>query len=754
MRAYSQNCAFSHGALQVSLRDRVIHFGRKAVTLPPHVVARKVWRKALTVFSDAWQRRRDLNSPAYSTAANLSTRPIVPLASLDLTHDALQDLPEIAVFYMEHRFDLLGSGWVRWGYAEPSPGLGGYRYDMRVMGDPLSALRPAHRDEAERLRALIHDPNYQPIDWQKDVKSGFRFSESRWYRDQPIGKHPGADIKMPWELGRLQHLPQMALTAALVREMNPEMTRALAREFRRQVLDFLTMNPPCMGSQWTCTMDVGIRAANLVLAHDIFNQLECANEIDDVFRAELAQALRRHGLHIVTNLEWTETLTSNHYLANLCGMLFVAAALESTPETDAWLAFAAQQLDREFFRQFFPDGVNFEASTSYHRLSLEMVLFSAALLLGLPQERLLSLVSPDSRYLPKKPSLPADWSSRAGAAARAHDPALLLDEGFFERLTRAACFTVDITKPSGEIPQIGDNDSGRFFRLTPLGEWITHEEAEARYLNLSGYTNLVSTYRKPAERYFDDNVLRHPAVIGAAAGIIDHPSLASGCSLEKSICAALAHGRRFTCEVSTLPPTLRPSLSLPRHRTTRIIYEDTDPSMPPLTEKGIWAHYPDAGIHIYRSARVHLTVSAGSNGQNRNGGHAHNDKLSFELQIDGVDLVQDPGTYVYTAMADQRNLYRSTAAHNAPCPAGHEQNHWEPGVMGLFWMHEESSAWISHVSGGTITLDLRMSRGYIFRRLAVEVRRVTIEDFSDWPDLQARHCLPFSNGYGRQIRSR
>jgi hypothetical protein len=735
------------------LRDKVFNYSRKALTLPPHVLARKVWSKALTLFSNAWERRRDLNSSAHPIAARISTRTIVPLASLDLSDLSLENLPALAVFYMEHRFDLLGSGWVRWGYDEPSPGFEGYNYDMRVAGDPLSALRPAHRKEAERLRAFISDPNYRPIDWQKDVKSGFRFDESRWYRDQPVGTHPGADIKMPWEIGRLQHLPQMALTAALVRKTNPEMTRALAREFRCQVLDFLAMNPPRMGSQWTCTMDVGIRATNLVLAYDIFNQLDCLDDMDDVFRSELAQALRRHGQHIVTNLEWNEGLTSNHYLANLCGMLFVAAALESTPESDAWLAFAAQQLDSEFFQQFYPDGVNFEASTSYHRLSLEMAVYSTALLLGLPKERLLSMVSPDKRYLPQKPSLAADWSGRAHAAARANDPALLLGKGFLERLTRAACFTVDVTKPSGEIPQIGDNDSGRFFKLTPLGQWSTPEEAEARYANLTGYTSLISTYRRQGERYFDDNVLKHHAVIGAAAGIIGHPSLASGCSLEKSICAALARARRFTCEVSPLPPTLRPSPPLPLHRTSRIIYEDANSSMPPLTEKGVWIHYPDAGIHIYRSSRVHMTISAGPNGQNGNGGHAHNDRLSFELQIDGVDLLQDPGTYVYTAMADQRNLYRSTAAHHAPCPAGHEQNRWEPGIMGLFWMHEDSSAWISDVSGGTISLDLRLPEGYIFRRLAVEDRRVTVEDFADWPDLQERHCLPFSNGYGRKLRS-
>ncbi len=240
--------------------------------------------------------------------------------------------------------------------------------------------------------------------------------------------------------------------------------------------------------------------------------------------------------------------------------------------------------------------------------------------------------------------------------------------------------------------------------------------------------------------------------MGTVAGIIDHRSLGSGCTFEKSLCAALAHGRRFTCDPEPLPPVLRATLPLPRHNMRRTIYEDSLTSMPTLTEEGAWAHYPNAGVHVYRSSRVHLTVSAGPNGQNGNGGHAHNDKLSFELQVDGVDLVRDPGTYLYTAAVEQRNLYRSSAAHNAPCPAGHEQNRWGPGVMGLFWMHEDSSAGVCDVSAGALILDLRLPGGYIVRRLAVEDRRVTTEDFSEWQDLQANRCIPFSNGYGRKLR--
>jgi hypothetical protein len=83
--------------------------------------------------------------------------------------------------------------------------------------------------------------------------------------------------------------------------------------------------------------------------------------------------------------------------------------------------------------------------------------------------------------------------------------------------------------------------------------------------------------------------------------------------------------------------------------------------------------YPAGGFHVLRGAGAVVTVSAGPQGQGGVGGHSHNDKLSFELHLDGQPLIVDPGTATYTRDPELRNLFRGTAAHNTLQVDGAEQ---------------------------------------------------------------------------------
>jgi hypothetical protein len=74
--------------------------------------------------------------------------------------------------------------------------------------------------------------------------------------------------------------------------------------------------------------------------------------------------------------------------------------------------------------------------------------------------------------------------------------------------------------------------------------------------------------------------------------------------------------------------------------------------------------FPDAGWYVIRRHPDYCLVSCGPNGAHGRGGHAHNDKLSIELVLDGRDVVVDPGTYLYTSDPEQRNRFRATDSHN------------------------------------------------------------------------------------------
>jgi hypothetical protein len=101
--------------------------------------------------------------------------------------------------------------------------------------------------------------------------------------------------------------------------------------------------------------------------------------------------------------------------------------------------------------------------------------------------------------------------------------------------------------------------------------------------------------------------------------------------------------------------------------------------------------FKNAGIISVVKNNAHLIVTCGQNGQNRRGGHNHNDKLSFELNLFGQDVFVDSGCPVYTANPSMRNYFRGTSAHNTIIMGNVEQDTWSDGINGLFSLRQMSS---------------------------------------------------------------
>jgi hypothetical protein len=608
----------------------------------------------------------------------------VDISKLDISKIDKKVARYLSAMYCEHRFDLLGTGWVKNSYDSIAYGLFDYVYNMNI----------------PKPKSLFDD--YEPIDWQKDYKSGYRWSEKTWYKDIKYGNKKGADIKIPWELSRLQHLPRLALFAIL----DEDLKQTHIKEFKHEILDFIVNNPLGWGVNWVCSMEVAIRVANMLLAYDMFIQLDKFGILDEQFKQIFANSIYEHGKHILNNLEYNPHVTNNHYLSNISGLIFVSAYLDINDETKKWLAFGIQELIKEMEKQFYEDGGNFESSTCYHRLSGELMVYTTALVLGLSKDKILSLQDyscDDWKYRQKLLPL-----SKQPFLIDVHEAKIQFPQWFIDRLFKIGRFVLDIIKPNFEIPQFGDNDSGRFFKLTPIGSFLSREEAKETYLNLK------NNDRMP-EIFWDENILDQRAFLSCFAGLFNEQCFKEFDTLEKSFIEAFAKTK-----LSVSDKTYKAiNLEIRQKNDINLIYENTIAYKVEDDAKEInFIKYPDSGVYIFKSKKFYLAICATPLGQNNRGGHTHNDKLSYELFINGKDLCKDPGSFIYTPIPEMRNLFRSTFAHNVPIIMDEEQNDFIKNR--LFALKKRSKCYVCDYGNLFIELCLEYKGIFLKRRFEID----------------------------------
>ena len=694
--------------------SRVSYYLKKAKSIPFDELATKTINKISNIAKNKLLKACDLIG---NTSVDFNV-PIIKTSYINIKNlDVLNINPDAADYlskmYIQHKFDLLGSGWVKNSYDSVALGLEGYKYDMNVAA-------PASAPEG-----------YEPIDWQKDFKSGFRWSEKKWYKDQRIAHKPGSDIKVPWELARLQHLPQLAIFAMV----DPSLKELNLKEFKNQILDFIRNNPPRMGVNWTCTMDVGIRVANMLVAYDIFCQMDSGGILDQKFKQTFSNSVYEHAFHIVNNLEYSPILTSNHYLSDIAGLLFACAYLDSSSEVDTWLAFSVQEIIGEMKNEFYEDGGNFESSTSYHRLSGELMVYSMALIMGLKDKKVLSLKKYNIKSWRKKPKLLPPNKQEF----KITNGQILLPQWFVDRLYKIGRFTVDITKPSGEVPQFGDNDSGRFFKFSPNGEFLSCKQAILKYMNLKDY-------KCEDELFWDENILNHSTLVGCMSGIFEDELFKNDVYFEKSFIKALA-GHILKASDKTYKKPIASAVELSELQYQKSMEFSISKSQ---DIKSIF--YSDSGIFVYKSDKFYLAVCATPLGQSNHGGHTHNDKLSYDLWVDGLDIARDPGTYLYTPLPDRRNEFRSVKAHNVPIVEDLEQNSWGEGAIGLFGMFSECRCKVVDFGENFISLVTEYKGVKIIRKFEIKGDKLEIIDMANREFYYSKFEL-YSNGYGKLMKN-
>ncbi|MDU1055295.1 alginate lyase family protein [Clostridium baratii] len=270
------------------------------------------------------------------------------------------------------------------------------------------------------------------IFWNKDYLHDFSWKNKYYKKIKAVDKSYKADVKLPWELSRMHQL------VILGQAYNISNDEKYTKEFIAQLNSWIKENPYKMSVNWTCAMEVSIRAVNIITALELFEESDL---ITKNFKSLINDVLYKHGCFIYENLEIVDGVKSNHYLADICGLFWLGIYFnEYNDETKKWLKFGYNQLEIEILNETNEDGTSYEGSTSYHKLVTEMFLFSAI------------FAKKNGYYLSK------DFNDR-----------LKLMIGFLE----------SISKSDYTIPLFGDNDDGRFIILE---NYYSNKKYSIKYL--------------------------------------------------------------------------------------------------------------------------------------------------------------------------------------------------------------------------------------------------------------------------------
>ncbi len=262
--------------------------------------------------------------------------PIVNYLALDVPREKLIMLADN---YVEKRFDILGSGLQHF------------------------TTMPWHEDF--RLKA-------------QDQTADSYFPADTFYQDIEI--HIGEseqlikDIKVPWELSRFQHL--LVLGQAYEKAGNHKYVQACAEHIQ----DWIEHNPFMLGTNWVCPMEVGLRSIHWILAFEYFKKAD----LPESFWRQFVCTLYDHLFYLENNWEVYDGVTSNHYLSDLVGYLYLCLFFKDLSGMEAKRVWCFAQILQECEKQVFEEGTSYEGSTAYHRLVTE--LFMHAYVLARDQE--------------------------------------------------------------------------------------------------------------------------------------------------------------------------------------------------------------------------------------------------------------------------------------------------------------------------------------------------------------------------------
>lgn len=248
----------------------------------------------------------------------------------------------------------------------------------------------------------------KPIDWFFTVGSDLAWPGSHYSTIDYRPDNRCGDVRINWELNRLQFLPGLALRDELLA--------------KRILADWLAKNRFMHGPSYIASMEVALRWISIYRAACLFKQ-----PMDTAMVNQLAGLAMASGRFIEDRLS-THSSAGNHLIVEAVGMFWVARALEEYPIGGRWMQIGREILNEQVPRQINPDGSGKEQSFWYLGFVLDAVL--------------------QYYLLENREAIP---------------------DAVWERVGRALSFIRTLMLPDGSYPDFGDRDDG--FVSRPTGNY-------------------------------------------------------------------------------------------------------------------------------------------------------------------------------------------------------------------------------------------------------------------------------------------
>ncbi|MGC8789772.1 MAG: alginate lyase family protein [Caldisericum sp.] len=202
------------------------------------------------------------------------------------------------------------------------------------------------------------------IQWKISENPNYTWPDKKWFLINLNNKKAG-DVKYTWELNRFKHL------VVLGRAYSFSKQEKYLLEFKKEILDWISQNPPEIGINWSSSLEVSLRAISWIFAYEFFKA-----EIykDETFLENFTSTLFKFGQHIYENIYYSEFfLRNNHLIGEVVGLVLISYFLGSDA-CKIWREKAFQILQEEVINQIRDDGSSIENSSSYSIFSMYLLL--------------------------------------------------------------------------------------------------------------------------------------------------------------------------------------------------------------------------------------------------------------------------------------------------------------------------------------------------------------------------------------------